>query len=213
MCFTAKSRAVKLSAMEDAAAEPTATAHAVTRLLQDWGGGDAGAQADLMALVYDELRRLARSHLRGERADHTLQPTALVHEAYLRMMDQRQRVSWQNRAHFYGVAGEAMRRILIDYAREHKAAKRGGGVQPISLDEVEVPLGETSDGLLALDDALQNFARLYPRHCQVVKLKFFAGLEMPEIAELLQVSERTVFREWNAAKLWLCRELGVGAAP
>ena len=199
--------------MEDVAAESDAPTHAVTRLLQDWNTGDAGAETRLLDTVYEELRRLARSHLRRERTGHTLQPTALVHEVYLRMIDQRDHVSWQSRAHFYGVAGQAMRRILIDHARERKAAKRGGGVTPISLEEVDIPLEGTSAGLLALDEALHTFAELFPRHCRIVELKFFSGLAMPEIAELLQISERTVFREWNAAKLWLCRELGAEPSP
>ncbi len=199
--------------MEDDAAESAGTVHAVTRLLRDWNSGNPAAEAHLMPLVYDELRRLARAQLRGERAGHTLQPTALVHEVYLRMVDQREQVSWQSRAHFFHVAVRVMRRILIDHARERNAAKRGGEVAKISLDATEIPQEETAAGLLALDEGLQNLARLHPRHGQIVELKFFAGLEMKEIAELLQLSERTVFREWNAAKLWLCRELGAAISP
>ena len=179
----------------------------VTRLLHDWSDGDADAPARLMPLVYDELRRLARDYLRRERAGHTLQPTALIHEAYLRMVDQT-RVSWQNRAHFFGSAARAMRRILVDHARTQQAAKRGGGAPKVSLDEaatVAAPSGDTD--LVALDGALQSLAVSYPRQSEVVELKFFGGLEAREIAEVLQVSEKTILRDWNFAKLWLQREL------
>lgn len=179
----------------------------VTRLLHDWSAGDAEAPARLMPLVYDELRRLARDYLRRERAGHTLQPTALIHEAYLRMVDQTG-ASWQNRAHFFGSAARAMRRILVEHARAQQAAKRGGGVPKLSLDEagsVAAPSGETD--LVALDGALQSFAVSYPRQSEVVELKFFGGLEAREIADVLQVSEKTILRDWNFAKLWLQREL------
>ena len=179
----------------------------VTRLLHDWSAGDAEAPALLMPLVYDELRRLAREYLRRERSGHTLQPTALIHEAYLRMVDQTE-ASWQNRAHFFGSAARAMRRILVEHARSRQAAKRGGGVPRLSLDAadgVAAPSGETD--LVALDGALQSFAISYPRQSEVVELKFFGGLEAREIADVLQVSEKTILRDWNFAKLWLQREL------
>ncbi len=179
----------------------------VTRLLQDWSGGDADAPARLMPLVYEELRRLARDYLRRERAGHTLQPTALIHEAYLRMVDQTC-VSWQNRAHFFGSAARAMRRILVDHARAQQAAKRGGGAAKVSLDEAAtVPAPASDTDLVALDGALQSFARSYPRQSEVVELRFFGGLEAREIAEVLSVSEKTILRDWNFAKLWLQREL------
>jgi RNA polymerase sigma factor (TIGR02999 family) len=183
-----------------------APANDVTQILRSWGEGDQDAAARLMPLVYDELRRLARDYLRRERGDHTLQATALVHEAYLRMVDVNN-VSWQDRAHFYGIAARLMRQILVEHARAHNAAKRGGGAQKLSLDEVrELPHSGKTD-LVALDGALQSFAQTYPRKSDVVEMKFFGGLEAKEIAEVLQVSEKTVLRDWNFAKLWLTREL------
>ena len=180
--------------------------HDVTQILKNWSGGNDDATAQLMPLVYEELRRLARDYLRRERADHTLQATALVHEAYLRMVDDKQ-VTWQNRAHFYGIAARLMRRILVDHARAHNAVKRGGLEQKLSLDEArDLPAPGATD-LVALDGALENLAKTYPRKSEVVELKFFGGLEANEIAEVLQVSEKTVLRDWNFAKLWLCREL------
>ena len=178
----------------------------VTQILRDWSEGNEDASARLMPLVYEELRRLAREYLRRERGDHTLQATALVHEAYLRMVDEK-KVTWQNRAHFYGIAARLMRRILVDHARAHNAAKRGGLEQKFALDEArDLPAPGATD-LVALDGALENFARTYPRKSEVVELKFFGGLEANEIAEVLQVSQKTVLRDWSFAKLWLCREL------
>lgn len=178
----------------------------VTQILRDWSGGSEEASAKLMPLVYEELRRLARDYLRRERADHTLQATALVHEAYLRMVDG-ENVTWQNRAHFYGIAARLMRRILVDHARAHNAAKRGGLQQKFSLDEArDLPAPGATD-LVALDGALESFAKTYPRKSEVVELKFFGGLEANEIAEVLNVSQKTVLRDWSFAKLWLCREL------
>jgi RNA polymerase sigma factor (TIGR02999 family) len=183
----------------------------VTRLLQSWSDGDTTAPDRLMPIVYEELRRLARDYLRRERADHTLQATALVHEAYLRMVDDKS-VSWKNRAHFYGIAARLMRRILVDHARAHNAAKRGGLHQKLSLDEArELPTKGTVE-LVALDGALQDFAQTYPRKSEVVELKFFGGLDTKQISEVLQVSEKTVLRDWNFAKLWLCRALTQHAA-
>ena len=180
--------------------------HDFTQILKTWGEGSEEASARLMPLVYDELRRLARDYLRRERADHTLQATALVHEAYLRMVDEKN-VTWQDRVHFYGIAARLMRRILVDHARAHNAAKRGGLEKKFSLEEArDIPTASPPD-LVALDGALENFARAYPRKSEVVELKFFGGLEANEIAEVLQVSEKTVLRDWSFAKLWLCREL------
>ena len=178
----------------------------VTQILKDWSDGNEEASAKLMPLVYDELRRLARDYLRRERGDHTLQATALVHEAYLRMVGEGN-VTWQNRAHFYGIAARLMRRILVDHARAHNAAKRGGLQQKFALDEArDLPAPGPTD-LVALDGALESFAKTYPRKSEVVELKFFGGLEANEIAEVLKVSEKTVLRDWSFAKLWLCREL------
>lgn len=180
--------------------------HDVTQILKDWSGGSEDASARLMPLVYEELRRLAREYLRRERPDHTLQATALVHEAYLRMVDEKN-ITWKDRAHFYGIAARLMRRILVDHARAHNAAKRGGLEQKFSLDEArELPAAGATD-LVALDGALESLAKTYPRKSEVVELKFFGGLEANEIAEVLQVSEKTVLRDWSFAKLWLCREL------
>ena len=163
-----------------------------------------------MPLVYEQLRMQARNYLARERGDHTLQPTALVHEAYLRLADETQ-LSWKDRAHFYGIAARVMRRILVDHARVHNAAKRGGLQQKLSLDAVpEMSAGDVD--LVELDGALEKFAEDYPRKSEVVELKFFGGLDAKEISEVLQVSEKTVLRDWNFAKLWLCRELSPNAA-
>jgi RNA polymerase sigma factor (TIGR02999 family) len=183
----------------------------VTQILKDWSEGDAAAPEKLMPLVYEELRRLARNYIARERADHTLQATALVHEAYLRMVDEK-RVSWQNRAHFYGMAARLMRRILVDHARAHNAAKRGGLEQKLILDEARDLPTKNAVELVALDGALENFAHTYPRKSEVVELKFFGGLDTKEISEVLRISEKTVLRDWNFAKLWLCRELNEHAA-
>jgi len=180
------------------------TTREVTQLLQNWT--DAEAAEQLMPFIYDELRRLARDYLRRERADHTLQATALVHEAYLRLVDD-SAVTWQNRAHFFGVAARVMRRVLVDHARARNAIKRGGLQEKLALDEARVVAPAGAPDLVALDGALQNLARIYPRKSDVVELKFFGGLEAREIAEVLQVSEKTVLRDWSFAKLWLSREL------
>jgi len=179
---------------------------AVTRILQEWSQGDEGAPARLMPLVYEELRRRAAEYLRRERPDHTLQATALVHEAYLKMVDQ-SRANWKDRAHFASVAAQLMRRILVQHARTHNAEKRGGKLVKIYLDETREMGTDRQPELIALDDALQGFAAAYPREGSVVELKFFGGLEAKEIAEVLGVSEKTILRDWNFAKLWLRREL------
>ena len=183
----------------------------VTQILKDWSDGDATAPEKLMPLVYEELRRLARGYLARERADHTLQATALVHEAYLRMVGET-RLSWKDRAHFYGVAARLMRRILVDHARAHNAAKRGGLEQKLSLDEARDLPTKNAVELVALDGALKSFAHDYPRKSEVVEMKFFGGLDAKEISEVLQISEKTVLRDWNFAKLWLCRALSENAA-
>lgn len=162
-----------------------------------------------MPLVYDELRRLARSYLRRERSNHTLQPTALVNEAYLKLVDQK-RVSWQDRHHFFGIAAQMMRRVLVDHARANAAEKRGGQRGKVSLDEVNVSAGERGAELIELDDALQRLTEVFPRKGQVVELRFFGGFSVEESAEILGVSDKTVMREWESAKLWLYREMDEG---
>ena len=159
-----------------------------------------------MPLVYDELRKLARDYLRRERADHTLQPTALVNEAYLKLVDQR-RVNWQNRSHFFGIAAQIMRRILVDHARSRAAEKRGGLLRKLSLDEANVLPAERAPDLIELDEALKRLAEVFPRKGQVIELRFFGGLSVEETAHVLGVSDKTVMREWQSAKLWLYREL------
>ena len=183
------------------------SAQSVTQLLVEWSHGDQDALERLTPLVYGELRRLARRHLSRERSDHTLQSTALVHEAYLRLVDQRS-VQWQNRAHFFGVAAQLIRRILIDHARARQAGKRGAGACLLSLDEaLDAPAGGRQLDIVALDDALAQLAKIDPRQSRIVELRFFAGLTVQETAEVLSVSTPTVNREWNAAKAWLFREL------
>lgn len=178
----------------------------VTQMLIDWSKGDRDAPARLMPLVYDELRGLARQYLERERSDHTLQATGLVHEAYLRLVDQTT-TTWQNRAHFLGVAAQVMRRILVDYARSHRADKRGGGWDKLVFDDALAPTAERSIDLVALDDALKDLLALDPRQSRIVELRFFGGLTNEEVGEVLEVSPRTVKREWRLAKAWLRREI------
>ena len=186
---------------------PTSPQHEVTRLLLRLTEGESTALEDLLPLVYAELRRLAASYLRRERVGHTLQPTALVHEAYLRLIDQTQ-VRWQNRAHFFGVAAQMMRRILVDYARSQQAEKRGGEFQKISLDERIDVSGQDSDlDLVALDDALNRLAEIDPQKSKIVEMRFFGGLSVEETAEVLGVSVPTVKRHWRLAKAWLYGEI------
>jgi len=180
--------------------------HDVTQLLVAWNQGDQAALDELLPVVYDELRRLARSYLRRERPDHTLQATALVHEAYLRLIDQNQ-VTWQNRAHFFGIAAQMMRRILVDFARQRPRADKNTEVQHLSLeDAMTLPAGNDPD-LLALDEALKTLAEMDERKCRIVELRFFGGLSVDETAEVMKVAPITVMREWNKAKAWLYREL------
>lgn len=159
-----------------------------------------------MPLVYDELRRLARHYLQRERADHTLQSTALVHEAYARLIGQNS-PDWQNRAHFFGVAAQLMRQILVDYARSHRAAKRGGSVCKLPLDDADSHASKADIDVIALDDALQSLAKLDPQQSRVVELRFFAGLSIEDTSEVLGLSPSTVKRDWNTARVWLYREL------
>ncbi|HEY3662833.1 MAG TPA: sigma-70 family RNA polymerase sigma factor [Chthoniobacterales bacterium] len=182
----------------------------VTQILKDWGEDREAVAARLMPLVYEELRRLAHDYLRRERGDHTLQATSLVHEAYLKLIDQK-RVDWKNRAHFCGVAAQLMRRVLLDHARGHQAEKRGGNLEKIYLDETRELAHERAPDLIELDGALQSFAASYPREAEVVELKFFGGLAAAEIAEVLKVSSKTVLRDWSFAKAWLFRELNESA--
>jgi RNA polymerase sigma factor (TIGR02999 family) len=184
----------------------------VTGLLLDWSKGDRGALERLMPLVYDELHHIARRHLQAEDPDHTLQSTALVHEAYLRLVDQ-DRVQWQNRAHFFGVAAQLIRRILLDHARRRHAAKRGGGATILCLDEGLVALQQREVDLVALDEALNRLAELDPQQAHVVELRFFAGLTIVETAESLGVSRATVQRDWVTAKAWLFDRLRQPGGP
>jgi RNA polymerase sigma factor (TIGR02999 family) len=178
----------------------------VTRMLIDWSGGDRNVAERLMPLVYEELRGLARQYLQREREDHTLQATGLVHEAYLRLVDQTT-TTWRDRAHFFAVAAGVMRRVLVDYARKHRAAKRGGGLEKIQLDEAVLLLPERDVDLVALDEVLKDLEKLDPRQSQTVELRFFGGLTVEEVAEVLGISPRTVKREWRLARAWLRREI------
>jgi RNA polymerase sigma-70 factor, ECF subfamily len=178
----------------------------VTMLLSALTNGEEGAASKLIPVVYDELRRLAGSYMRRERVDHTLQATALVNEAYLKLIEQRA-VNWQSRAHFFGVAAQLMRRILIDYARGHTREKRGGEQKKVSLDEVILFSEQQADELLAVDDSLNLLEKMDPRQARVVELRFFAGLSVEEAAEALGVSPKTVKRDWSVAKAWLYADL------
>ena len=184
----------------------TAVPPDVTQILQAWSDGDETAPERLMPVVYAELRRLSAQYLRRERPDHTLQATALVHEAYLKLVDEKS-VTWKNRAHFCGIAARLMRQILIEHARGHNAEKRGGGLEKLYLEETRHLAPERAPDLLALDDALTHFTASHPRESQVVELKFFGGLDAEEIAEVLHVSTKTVSRDWSFAKIWLLRQL------
>jgi len=182
------------------------TSNEVTQLLRAWSDGQQEALEKLMPLVYDELHRLAQHYMSRERSGHILQTSALVNEAFLRLVDARQ-VNWQNRAHFFAISASLMRRILVDFARTHQSQKRGAGVRPVSLDEGLYATEERLD-LASLDDALKALAAFDPRKSRVVELRFFGGLNMEEAAEVLQVSPETVKRDWKLAKAWLLREMG-----
>ncbi|MCP3960331.1 MAG: sigma-70 family RNA polymerase sigma factor [bacterium] len=178
----------------------------ITTLLKDWAQGDREALEQLMPLVFEELRRVAAGYFDAENPGHTLQPTALVNEVFLRLVDRR-KVSWENRSHFFGFAAQLMRRILVDHARGRKASKRGGGVAVAPLDEALAVAQKRDVDLIALDDALADLARIDPEGSRVVEMRFFAGLTHQEVAEVLGVPEIKVRRQWTAAKLWLFRQL------
>jgi RNA polymerase sigma factor (TIGR02999 family) len=184
--------------------------HDITRLLLAWSEGDNDALGKLAPLVETELQRLARHYLRGERPGHTLQPTALVNEAYLRLLDWR-KLNWQSRAHFMGIAANMMRRILVDHARRHRFQKRGGDAVRVSVDAGQLGSVERDPDLVALDEALTRLADLDRRKSQVVELRFFGGLSVEEAAEFLKISPRTVKREWSLAQAWLHCELTGGS--
>ena len=181
--------------------------HQITELLIQWSGGNQSALDQLYPLVYHELKRLARSYMRHERQGHTLQTTALINEAYVRMVEQKN-VHWQNRSHFFAISAQIMRRILVDHARRLKYAKRGGAGRKVCLNEAMTVAKERSEEVLMLDEALQLLAQIDPRRCQVVELRYFAGLENKEIAAVLKISENTVTRDWNLARAWLYQQLG-----
>ena len=179
----------------------------ITQLLVELTDGNKEVVNEILPLIYSELRKLAGGYLRKERGNHTLQPTALVHEAYMKLIDQKQ-VKWQNRAHFFGIAAQVMRRILLDYARQHKAGKRGGVGENVELEEnLIIVEGEKSAELLALDEALENLAKIDEMKAKIVELRYFGGLSVEETAEVLSVSAITVKRHWKMAKAWLYGQL------
>jgi RNA polymerase sigma factor (TIGR02999 family) len=187
----------------------TSSSYPVTDLLARWSEGDVAAREALVSLVYDELRRIARRCLAGQRSDHTLQPTALVHEAYLRLV-RRDSVPWQNRAHFFAMAAQVMRQILVDHARRHTAAKRGGGTVTLLFEDGPAAERSSVVDLIALDDAMQRLAALDPRQCQIVELRFFGGLSIEETAEVVDISPATTKREWATARIWLHNAMSPG---
>src|SRR5215831_3306362 len=182
------------------------SAHSVTQLLLDWRRGDAVALEQLVPVVYQNLRRIARHYMAGQKPGHTLQATALVNEAYMRLIDCQQ-VNWKDRAHFFAISAQVMRRVLVEFARSRKYQKRGGGARKTSLDEALIASPQRGHDLVALDEALQALAVSYSRQSQVVELRFFGGMSVEETAEVLQVSAITVMRDWQLAKVWLSREL------
>jgi RNA polymerase sigma-70 factor (ECF subfamily) len=183
----------------------------VTQLLKAWGNGEQQALDQLIPLVYSELHRLAHRYMGRERSPHLLQPTALVHEAYERLVNIKD-VSWQNRAHFFGVSAQLMRRILVDYARSLRYSKRGGQLRQVPLNEAVAVFRDRRTDIVALDDALQTLAEIDPRKSSVVEMRFFGGLSIKEVAEVLKVSQETVLRDWRLAQVWLLRELSKGTA-
>ena len=178
----------------------------ITQLLVAWSDGKAEVIDELLPLVYSELRRLASRYLRHERTGHTLQPTALVHEAYMRLVDQR-KVRWRSRAHFFGISAQIMRRILVDHARAHRAEKRGAGWEHVPLVEDRLPSGADDVDVVALDEALNGLATVDPQQARIVELRYFGGLTIEEVAEVTRISAATVVREWTMAKAWLRAEL------
>lgn len=185
-----------------------ASSHEVTQLLAAWSGGDEAALEQLVPIIHAELHRLAKHYLKRERAGHTLQTSALVNEAYVRLIDWKT-ARWESRAHFYGVSAQLMRRILVDFARRRPRAQ-GNSVRHVSLDEALLVAAEPDADLVALDEALEALAQLDPRKARIVELRFFGGLSVEETAEFLGISEATALREWNKAKAWLYRELSAG---
>lgn len=182
----------------------------ITTILKDWNGGDEAAKERLIPFVYEELKRQARFLMSRERANHTLQPTALVHEAFIRLTKQTG-VEWQNRSHFYGIASRLMRQILVDHARSHTAGKRGGtNAIHFSIEDLEIPVEDRADSILIVDEILDRLSVFDEQQAKVVEMRFFGSLNNAEIAEALGVSERTVVREWQSARLWLLRELNRG---
>lgn len=178
----------------------------ITQILQDWNNGDQAAKEKLLPFVYEELKKQARYLMSRERANHTLQPTALVHEAFLKLSEQTG-IDWQNRSHFFGIASRLMRQILVDHARLYATAKRGNNPIHFSLDDVQIPVEERASSILVLNDVLNRLAEMDEKQAQIVEMQFFGGMSQKEIAEALDISERTVGREWQAARLWLFREL------
>src|SRR5947208_2613999 len=192
--------------MKEVMDTPSVSPQRVTQFLQQWSGGDDAALAELTPLVYEELRRLAHHYMEGQRPDHTLQTTALVNEAYLRLADQTN-PNWQSRAHFFAVAARAMRQILVSYARSQRSQKRGGGAFKVDLDEAALVSPEQSKEIVDLHEALEQLSSLDSRKAQIVELKYFGGLNYDEIAEVLKISRITVRRDWEFAKVWLYTEL------
>ena len=184
---------------------PNEETREVTRLLQNLNEGKSEVVEELIPLVYAELRRLAAHYLKSERVGHTLQPTALVHEAFLKLVEQE--TNWQNRSHFFGIASRIMRQILIDHARLYMTDKRGNKPVYFSLDDVQIPLQERADSIIVLDEALERLEKFDEKQAKIVEMRFFGGMSNAEIAESLGISERTVAREWQAARLWLYREI------
>jgi RNA polymerase sigma factor (TIGR02999 family) len=180
----------------------------VTQLLQDWSAGKQEARDELLGLVYEPLRAIAGRHLNREREGHTLQPTALVHELYLKLIDQR-KVAWNDRAHFFAVAAQVMRRILVDHARRRKSDKRGGGMIPVTIGAaLDLAASSENFDVVALDVALENLEKIFPQQARIVELRFYAGLTIDETAAVLNLSPATISREWTMARAWLRRELG-----
>ena len=185
--------------------------NSVTQLLVAWGEGDEAARDELMAAVYHELHQLAHNYMKRESPGHTLQTSALVNEAFLRLVDQKN-VRWQNRAHFFGLAAQMMRRILVDYARSRRYAKRGGGLRDLSLDEALTVSQERTEQVVVLDETLDRLAEFDRRKSKIVELRFFAGMNVEETAEILGVSAATVMRDWTLAKAWLRREMNAASS-
>ncbi|HEV2828829.1 MAG TPA: sigma-70 family RNA polymerase sigma factor [Pyrinomonadaceae bacterium] len=191
--------------------DPVRSPHEITQLLAEWSNGNQTALDKLYPLVYDELHRMANRYMKRERKDHTLQTTALINEAYVRLVEQKD-VHWENRAHFFAISAQIMRRILIDHARRHAFAKRGGGAQKVSLDETAIVASGPASNILLLDEALNRLTQMDPRRGQVVELRYFGGLNNEEIAGVLKISENTVTRDWNMARAWLYQELSGSVA-